>query len=466
FPYAPRSLAALGPSMETPDSGASGEVLLDHGKSLLANAASADAAPSLLRYAAQPDVVLSQERDLYYASTLLAEGTSELAETLLGSRRVMILAPELRALASCLYFVLTNLAGKQTLGQEYCGVHLVDPGARGAVGGDGSPLLPRRPLQVYTFMRVAVPYLQVGQAGVGDAIRGDVPHSCPRDTCTTYPCTHVACLNFFPNDTAADRRGLEEEQHQREHAVSSEPAGGADPSGRSRGDAAPLARHRPRFPPPALAAMLRRVLAWARRRRPEMSGVLEWALRLHLAAFYLDGRFANPAMRAVGARLAYVRSDQEAPQTRYAVLGLLLLVQAAAEAASASAETAGRWRVAAGTALSERFSDRGAEAAAAGGVGAQGGLAGSAEGDNEAPPSLPRVPAVTPERDATNVALFPSSRRRCSLCMSSRENAAATPCGHLFCWDCIVGWCQTNPECPLCRQPASPQSIVCLYQYA
>lgn len=67
---------------------------------------------SLPRYAAQPDVVLSHERDLYYANTLLGEGASELAETLLGSRRVMILAPELRALASLLYFGLTNLAGE------------------------------------------------------------------------------------------------------------------------------------------------------------------------------------------------------------------------------------------------------------------------------------------------------------------------------------------------------------------
>lgn len=70
---------------------------------------------SLFRYAAQPDVVLSQERDLYYANTLLGEGASELAETLLGSRRVMILAPELRALASCLYFGLTNLAGRTVM---------------------------------------------------------------------------------------------------------------------------------------------------------------------------------------------------------------------------------------------------------------------------------------------------------------------------------------------------------------
>lgn len=70
---------------------------------------------SVLRYAAQPDIVLSHERDLYYANTLLGEGASELAETLLGSRRVMILAPELRALASCLYFGLTNLAGEMLM---------------------------------------------------------------------------------------------------------------------------------------------------------------------------------------------------------------------------------------------------------------------------------------------------------------------------------------------------------------
>lgn len=64
-----------------------------------------------LRHAAQPDVVLSQERDLYYADTLLGENASELLETLLGSRRATLLAPELKAVSSCLYFGLTNFAG-------------------------------------------------------------------------------------------------------------------------------------------------------------------------------------------------------------------------------------------------------------------------------------------------------------------------------------------------------------------
>lgn len=142
-------------------------------------------------------------------------------------------------------------------------------------------------------------------------------------------------------------------------------------------------RHRHRSPPPSLAVLvvvrrwLHRILSWARRRRSAISGLLEWALRLHLAAFYFDGRFASLAMRAVGARLAYTRPEQEAPRARYAVLGLLLLLQAAAEAAAVSAETVERWRAATGTALSERFRGRAeAATAAARGSGAEGGQAG------------------------------------------------------------------------------------------
>ena len=71
-------------------------------------------ATTIFRQAAQADVVLSEERDSYYAHTLLGESASELTEALLGSRRATILAPEIRVLASYMYFGLTNLAGDGT----------------------------------------------------------------------------------------------------------------------------------------------------------------------------------------------------------------------------------------------------------------------------------------------------------------------------------------------------------------
>ena len=53
--------------------------------------------------------------------------------------------------------VSVSHAGKQTLGQEYCGVDLTAPGA----GKRETTGLSKTPLRAYTFLRVAVPYLQV-----------------------------------------------------------------------------------------------------------------------------------------------------------------------------------------------------------------------------------------------------------------------------------------------------------------
>lgn len=145
-----------------------------------------------------------------------------------------------------------------------------------------------------------------------------------------------------------ETRGVLAMEHEAPAAVETGGGGHSDREGREGVVASTPSRLRRRRRSPSLGGVfvaLRRLLAWARRKRPATSAVLEWVLRLHLAAFYFDGRFANFAMRAAGAKLAYTRELDE-PRARYAILGVLLLVQAAAEAASASAQAATRWRAA------------------------------------------------------------------------------------------------------------------------
>ncbi|XP_043283516.1 peroxisome biogenesis factor 10 [Venturia canescens] len=68
----------------------------------------------------------------------------------------------------------------------------------------------------------------------------------------------------------------------------------------------------------------------------------------------------------------------------------------------------------------------------------------------------------TIEKSETEVDL-PESKieNKCNLCLDASPTTT-TPCGHLFCWECLGDWLRTRAQCPLCREPVKSSRMVYL----
>ncbi|CAN1120820.1 Peroxisome biogenesis factor 10 [Linum perenne] len=170
---------------------------------------------------------------------------------------------------------------------------------------------------------------------------------------------------------------------------------------------------------------------------------LQLILRTNLMFFYFEGLYYHISKRAAGIRYVFIGKPSN-QRPRYQILGVFLLIQLCVIAAeglrrsnlSSISSTLHQ------TSLGSRQN-------------ADQGLPILNEEGNLISISSIDVPS-TSEVTSSGVS-------KCTLCLSDRQNPTATACGHVFCWNCIMEWCNEKPECPLCRTPITHSSLVCLY---